>query len=385
MLTELEEILGRVCEVADAVVLQNAERTDREARWPEENLHALQEAGLGGLVVPRAHGGLGQGLAALARVCEELGRRCPSTALCYGMHHVGAAVLSAKATPEQAQRYLEPIAGGAHLTTLALSEPGSGAQFYLPQTELRWRPEGGFVLSGLKSFVTSGARADSYVVSATTGTESGAGQFSCVVVEAGVPGLSWGPAWSGWGMRGNSSRSLELRGVVIPSEALLGNQGDHIWYVFQVIAPFFIMALAGTYLGCAVAALEEARTSLTLRRHSHSGMTLAQQPIIQHRVGVLWAEVERTRALIERAARLGEAAAPTALAALCSAKAEVAECAVRVINETMTLLGGRAYGGDTRIQRLLRDASAAHLMAPTTEQLRTWAGRAFLGVPLLGD
>lgn len=385
VLTTVEEILARVREVTRSTIAPRAVVTDREGRWPEEGFRALQAAGLGGLVVPRAYGGLGQGLFTLARACEEIALGCPSTAISYGMHHVGAAVLAAKATPEQASRYLEPIAAGQHLTTLALSEPGSGSHFYLPQTRLSAR-DGGFIVNGKKSFVTNGGHADSYVVSTVSAApDSPPGQFSCVILDKGLPGLRWGEPWHGLGMRGNSSVTLELSDVELPPSAVLGNPGDQVWFVFNVITPFFLIAMAGTYLGIAASALAEVREHLASRVHAHTGATLSQQALVQHRVGVLWAEVARTRALIHHAASLGDAADPDALPALCSAKAEVAECVVSVLNEGMTLLGGRGYAEDSCIHRLFRDARAAHVMAPTTEQLRTWTGRAFLRVPLLGD
>ncbi len=68
-----------------------------------------------------------------------------------------------------------------------------------------------------------------------------------------------------------------------------------------------------------------------------------------------------------------------------AAKAEVAECVVQVVNEVMTLMGGIAYREGGRMSRLLRDARAAHVMAPTTDLLRLWTGRAFLDQPLLAD
>jgi alkylation response protein AidB-like acyl-CoA dehydrogenase len=76
---------------------------------------------------------------------------------------------------------------------------------------------------------------------------------------------------------------------------------------------------------------------------------------------------------------------PRALPALFSAKAEAAVSAVEVANEAMTLMGGVAYRDSARIQRLLRDARAAHVMSPTTDMLRTWTGRALLGQALLGE
>ncbi|MCA1665581.1 MAG: acyl-CoA dehydrogenase family protein, partial [Myxococcales bacterium] len=93
---------------------RNSARVDATASWPEENLRALQAAGLGGLVVSTEAGGLGHGLYAVARVCELLGRECPSTAITFGMHLVASAVINAKATAAQRAEYLEPIARGEH-------------------------------------------------------------------------------------------------------------------------------------------------------------------------------------------------------------------------------------------------------------------------------
>lgn len=380
-----DEAVARASEIAANVLRGRAAEIDESGCWPEEGLRALQAAGLGGLVVSKAVGGHGLGLLAVVRVCEALGRECPSTAISFGMHLVGSAVLDAKPTPEQRQRFLEPIARGEHLTTLALSEPGTGAHFYFPQAQLEANGDG-YLLSGTKSFVTNGGHADSYVFSAAAEqSATGPGEFSCVMVGADAPGLTWGGDWTGWGMRGNSARSATLDRVPVGAGDLLGHEGDQIWYVFRVVSPYFLMAMAGTYIGLAAAAVEEARQHLLQRRHSHTGDTLAQNQILQHRLGTLWAQVQRTRSFIYDAARLGDADGDDALLHLCSAKAEVAETAERVSAEAMTLMGGRGYASGQRIQRLYRDARAAHVMAPTTDLLRLWTGRGLLGLPLLGD
>jgi len=381
----IEKVLDLASAVAHDVAAPQAEDTDGLARWPGEALRALQEAGLGGLVVPESAGGLGHGMGALAQVCEVLGGACASTAMCFGMHGVGSAVIAAKATDAQRQRYLEPIAAGQHLTTLTLSEPGTGAHFWLPRTELH-REDGGFRLTGAKTFVTSGGEADSYVVSAVAAdADSPVGEFSCVVVDRDQAGVVWGEPWDGLGMRGNSSRSVELDDVPVPAEALLGEPGDQIWYVFNVIAPYFLMAMAGTYLGVAAGAFEDMRAHVTQRRYSHDGSRLAEQPVIQHRVGELWAVVERTRQLVRHAAEAGDRGEPWALPALTAAKAEVAECATDVVNGAMTLVGGIGYREHGTLGRRLRDARAAHVMSPTTDLLRLWTGRAVLDEHLLAD
>jgi alkylation response protein AidB-like acyl-CoA dehydrogenase len=381
-----DEAAGRAREVAAGVARETAAEVDAQARWPAETIRALQAAGLGGLVVPRGHGGADLGMEALVQVCEIVGRECASSAICFGMHCVGAAVIAAKATDDQVERYLAPICAGRHLTTLALSEPGTGAHFYLPQTE--FVPDGadGFRVRGTKTFVTNGRHADSYVVSGVTaadGDPAAAGRFSCLVLRDDADGLAWGGPWRGLGMRGNSSRTLELEDVRAPRRDLLGGEGDQLWYVFHVVAPYFLMAMSGTYLGVAAAALDEARAHLQSRVYGFTGRTLASEPVLQHRFGVLWGTVERTRRLVQGAAAAADAGDPDALAGVLTAKAEVADCAVQVTNEAMTLAGGIGYGEQSRLHRHLRDARAAHVMSPTTDLLRTWAGRALLDQPLL--
>jgi alkylation response protein AidB-like acyl-CoA dehydrogenase len=382
-LRSLDEVLATTLEIGRTVAAPNAEAVDRDAHWPEETLRALLAAGLGGLVVPAEHGGLGYGMLALARVCEELGRHCASSAISFGMHCVGAAVIAARPTPEQVERYLRPIARGEHLTTLSLSEPGTGAHFYFPQSRLATVGPEHFTLSGTKTFVTNGTHADSYVVSASSGEADG--EFSCVVVRADANGISWGEPWQGLGMRGNSALSMRLDSVRVPRADLLGHEGDQIWYAFRVVAPYFLMAMAGTYLGVATAALAEAGEHLSSRRHEHTGASLAQQSVLQHRYGLLWATLERTRCLVRETARRADDGDPGVLPAVLSAKAEVAEAAVNVVNEALTLVGGIGYRESSTMGRHLRDVRAAHVMSPTSDMLRVWAGRLLLGQPLLAE
>ena len=379
----LDETLVRLQETALRAVAPHAEATDQSCRWPAEGLRALLDARLGGLLLPESVGGLGHGLFGALRATETLGQHCASTAMCFGMHLVGSAVIAAKATPHQARALLEPIAQGRHLTTLAASEPGTGSHFYVPQTRVR-RHGTGYLVDGTKSFVTNGSHADSYVISAgSEDAEAGPGQFSCFALPADASGISWKEDWQGTGMRGNSSRTMRLDDVPLPPEALLGNEGDQTWYVFHVIAPNFLVAMAGTYLGIAQAALDAARDHLRERRHAHTGAPLSSNAILQHRIGTLWATLERARRLCYHAAEQGETNGPDAMPAILSAKAEAAETAVLLANECMTLLGGLGYAQGSRLDRHLRDARAGPVMSPTTDLLRTWTGRWLLGEPLL--
>jgi alkylation response protein AidB-like acyl-CoA dehydrogenase len=380
----IRALYERAREVVDAHVAPHAARVDAEAAWPEHSMKAFAEAGLLGLQVPTALGGHGQGLLALSVLTETIARACPSSALCFGMHCVGTAVIAAKATPYHEERYLRPIAQGRHITTLSLSESGSGTHFYLPRTRLR---EDGdrFIVDGEKQFTTNGGRADSYVLSVVPAGSDAAlgGDFSCLVVDGGSPGMEWLQPWAGLGMRGNSSRGVRLEGVPVPRANLLGEPGDQLWYVFEVVAPYFLMAMAGTYLGIAQSALEATGMHLRSRRYAHSGEALADADILQHRYASMWTAVEKTRGLVREAAMRGDAGHPEALPHILACKADAGDTAVQVTNDAMTLCGGIAYRENSRMAQMLRDARASHVMAPTTEVLKLWLGRALLGIPLL--
>jgi isovaleryl-CoA dehydrogenase len=379
-LRELRQIADRV---AEEVIAPRAEEVDRTARWPEHALSALGEAGLMGLLVPRAAGGEGQGLVGLVIVTEAIARACSSAAMCFGMHCVGTAAIAAKASALQSERYLRAIAEGRHVTSLALSEPGAGSHLYLSETSLR-RDDDGYVVDGVKSFVTNGGHADSYVVSTVASDpDAKLGEFSCLIVDADNEGLVWLEPWRGMGMRGNASRGFRLESVRVPHGNLLGEEGDQAWYVFEVVTPYFLMAMSATYLGIASAALDLTIEHLLTRHTPHTDGALAEVPEIQLELAEMWASVEACRQLVFDAARRADEGDAGGIPALYMSKALAAETAVSVTNQAMTLCGGIAYRENAKLARLLRDARAAHVMAPTTHMLKQWTSRSLLGLPLL--
>lgn len=369
-------------QLVDSVILPHAEEVDRDCRWPAHSMRAFAEAGLLGLQVPTAQGGHGQGLYALSILTEIIGSACPSSALCFGMHCVGTSVIAAKATSHQQEHYLRAIAAGDHITTLALSETGSGAHFYLPGTTLRQEGDA-FILNGTKQFITNGGQADSYVLSTVASDVSQEGDFSCVILDRDTPGMAWQDGWAGFGMRGNSSRALKLDNVSVPMGNLLGEPGDQVWYVFEVVAPFFLMAMAGTYLGVAQSALSAAEQHLRSRSYAHSGASLRDVESLQVRYADMWMALEKSRALVREAARLGDTGRAEALPFILACKADAGETAVKLANDAMTICGGAAYRENSRVAQILRDARASHVMAPTTDLLKLWTGRHLLGLPLL--
>lgn len=377
-----DQLRARVADIARGVVLDEVDAVE-DYQWPAHSLRALAAAGLYGLTTPARYGGLDMGLTGLVIAGEELGRVCASTALCFCMHLVGAAVIGAKPMDDQVERYVLPITRGEHLTTLALSEPGTGVHFYEPASRLV-REGDVYRVYGEKSFVTNGGHADSYVVS--TLSEQGAaapGVFNCLVLDAGTPGMAWNGRWHGLGMRGNSSINLKLDGTRVPVHNLLGEEGDQNWYIFQVIAPYFLAAMAATYLGLAQSAVDFAIDHVKRRTHAHTGKALANVSTLQSRIADMWTAVQQAKLHLYHAAERADLGDPGVLPFILSAKASAAEVAVQVTNEAMTCVGGEGYRENHMLWIRLRDARASHVMSPTTDLLKSWTGKALLDLPLL--
>ena len=297
-LEDISSLMATTEAIVAKHVLPNAESVDRNSTWPAQAMQAFAESGLLGLHVPKNLGGHAQGLSALARITEIISKACPSSAMCFGMHSVGTAVIAAKATKYHRDVYLRKIAQGAHITTLALSENGSGSHLYCPETRLA--AEGiNYIVNGTKQFVTNGAHADSYVISTVSPSAlDDEGIFSCLLVDRNTAGMEWLKPWHGFGMRGNSSRGLILRDVRIPKANLLGEVGDQNWFIFEIIAPYFLMAMSGTYLGIAQAAMDASLAHMKSRRYQSSGKTLSDYESLQTKIASMWIALERTRNLV---------------------------------------------------------------------------------------
>lgn len=386
MYSDESKILKTVEDISSTIISEDAESTDRLARWPERGIRCFQKEGLGGLTIPVEYGGLGQGTKTLAKVCELVGQHCTSTAISFGMHAVGSAVIASKATGYQQEKYLTPICEGQHLTSIALGEASSGSQFYLPQTRMQYHSQSEYKINGVKSFVINGGRADSYIASAVAEISNTPGeQFNCFMVNSDTAGIAWEDHWKGLGLRGNNTCDMTLNNLKIPDKNILGQFGDQIWFVFNVITPYFLSSLAGAYLGIAHAALEEVTQHIKNKAFSFNGRALASSSVIQYQLGCLWAKYSRARALVYYATECYDMDHDSALMELFSAKAEVADSVIEIVNESMTLCGGYAYREGSKLDRLLRDARAVHVMPPTTDILRIWTGRSLLDQPLLAD
>ena len=372
---DVPAVLAAVREVADTQLAPAAAGVDRAREFPGDNLRALAEAGVLGLMVPVAQGGAGGGLAALAEACEIAGGACASTGMVYLMHSVAAATVAGGGGP-RAGALLERMATGAAVGTLAFSERGTGAHFYNPELRAE-RRDGGLRISGRKSFVTSGGHADVLLVLVQAEGEG----LDCYAVERDAAGVRFDGAWEGLGMAGNSSIGMELDDVHVTDDARIGAAGGAADLVFGVVAPTFLAGLAAVNLGIAQAAVSAAVGHAGAREYP-DGTTLAELPTIQHALADMDLGTRAARSLLREAAALGDAGDELALVALMEAKVSCTDTGPLVTQQALEVCGGQGYTPSLPIERHLRDARAGAVMAPTNGVLRTWIGKALAGLPV---
>jgi alkylation response protein AidB-like acyl-CoA dehydrogenase len=382
MTKSAQDLLVENEKLAKELLASHADDVDRGRRFPRENIQELGRSGLLGLVVPVEYGGAGAGIPEMAQALESMAQACASTAMVTLMHYCGTAVITAKGTTELKQNLFPAIARGEHLTTLAFSEAGSGGHFYVPVSEVR-RNGRGLRLTARKTFVTSAGEADSYVVSTRKAGASGPTDLDLYLVSKGARGFEVEKPFEGLGLAGNASAPMKLEDVELEEEKRLGSEGSGFQTMMEVVLPHFQVGVAAVSLGIAAAAFQAASAHAVARKYEHAGGTpLAAIPRVQFLAAEMALEIRSARAYLGETIRRIGAGDPEAMLDVLGVKARAAEAALAVASRAMTLGGGAAYGRRGGLERIFRDAQAASVMAPATDVLKEFLGKACLGVPL---
>jgi alkylation response protein AidB-like acyl-CoA dehydrogenase len=342
---------------------------------------ALAGAGLLGLTVPRALGGAGKGPRTFAAVTRALADRCASTAMIYLMHTCAVQVLGAAQGFPMREAVLRDVCAGRHLSTLAFSEKGSRSHFWAPVSQAD-AAGGTHRLTADKSFVTSAGHADSYIVStrAAGATEPLASTLYFVPHDA--AGLAVSGPWNGLGLRGNASAPVRLEGVAVPAAHRVSGEGEGFAAMLNVVLPWFQLGSAAVSIGIAKAATEGIRQHLLAAKLEHLGQPLAALPNLRARLAQMQIAVDTQQAFLDHVAGRMEAPGPDTLLVVLECKAAAAEAALHVTDLALRAGGGACFGRHLTVERNFRDARAASVMAPTTDVLYDFVGKALLGMPL---
>jgi len=366
-----EKTLESVCRG----IALSAAAVDRDGDFPTESVRALAEAGLLGAVSSAESGGLALGLAGAARIVRRVAEECGSTAMVLTMHYCGAAVLEAYGSKE----VRSAAASGAHLSTLAFSEIESRGHFWAPVSTASPRDEK-IVLNAAKSWVTSASNATAYVWSSKPLEAEGASTIW--LVPASSPGLTVAGRFEGLGLRGNDSSPVSAVDVEVPRSAILGGDGEGFQIMMTIVLPTFAVLTAACSNGLMAGAIRRTVDHATNTRHSDTGSSLSDLPTIRNYIARMRIKADMSEALLgDTIAAIGTNRADAMLRVL-ECKAAAGESSNEVLDLAMRICGGSAFRKEVGVERFFRDARASGIMAPTTDVLYEFLGRAVCGLPL---
>jgi alkylation response protein AidB-like acyl-CoA dehydrogenase len=370
---EYSAALERICA---EIVAPEATNVDQRGAFPERSLKALSEAGLLGAVSAPEVGGLGLGFRGGSSIVRRLAQDCGSTSMVVCMHFCGAAVLEAYAPLE----VRKAVASGAHLSTLAFSEAGSRSHFWAPTSTAR--PNGNdVVLDARKSWVTSASKATAYVWSSQP-VEAKDGLSTIWMVDPDATGIKIQGPFDGLGLRGNDSSPVAAHAVRIPRTAMLGEDGKGFDIMMGTVLPLFNVLSASCAIGLMEAAVQRTAQHAGSTRYSHLDSTLADLPTIRNYLARMRVDTDMARTLLDDTVEALETGRADSMLRVLSCKAAAGEAAIGVVESAMRVCGGAAFRKDIAVERHFRDAHAAGVMAPTTDMLYDFIGKAVCGMKL---
>jgi len=275
----------------------------------------------------------------------------------------------------------EAIAVGQHLTTLAFSEAGSRSHFWAP-VSTAIRSNGSVQLDAKKSWATGAGQVDSYVWSSRPLDAEGASTIW--LVPAKTSGLKIPAPFNGLGLRGNYSSPVTAENVMVAPTAMLGKDGDGFNIMMGTVLPYFQLMTAATSAGIMEAATTKAAAHVSNTKLQHISQALQDLPTIRAYIARMRIKTDLVHALLLDTLNALEQNQPNAMLRILEIKAAAGESVTEVTDLAMRVCGGAAFRKEAGIERHFRDARAATVMAPTTDVLYDFIGKAVCGMPLFG-
>jgi len=353
---------------------QNAARWDEEEIFPVEEIRKAAELGLAGIYVGEEHGGSGLTRLDAAIIFEELSAGCPSTAAYISIHNMVSWMVDRFGSDEVRARFLPKLTSMEMMSSYCLTEPGAGSDAASLKT--RAAPEGNstFRMSGAKAFISGGPTSDLYAVMARTGGD-GAGGVSCLLVERGSEGLSFGKKERKMGWHSQHTSMVNFENCPVPRDNLVGNEGDGFKIAMAGLDGGRIN-IAACSLGGARAALEAALSYAADR--AQFGKKLNEFQAIQFKLADMATELDAARLMVHRAADSLDRKTPDATKHCAMAKRLATDLCSRICNEALQIHGGYGYLGDFPLERLVRDLRVHQILEGTNEIMRVIIARKLL-------
>jgi butyryl-CoA dehydrogenase len=356
-------IRDAVRDFAQRELWPNAARWDREHTFPREAHQGLAALGAYGICVPEEYGGAGLDYLSLALVLEEIaaGDGGTSTAISVTNCPVNA-IFMRYGSPAQKQRWLTRLATGELLGVFCLTEPHVGSDASALRSTAT-RNGDGYVLNGVKQFITSGKNGHLAIVIAVTDKGAGKRGMSAFIVPTDTPGYVVARLEDKVGQHSSDTAQVNFENCRIPAANLIGEEGEG----YRIA----LSALEGGRIGIAAQSLGMARSAFEValqyaKERESFGTAIFNHQAVGFRLADCATQLEAARQLIWHAATLRDAGLPC-LKEAAMAKLFASEMAERVCSAAIQTLGGYGYVKDFPVERIWRDVRVCQIYEGTSD------------------
>ena len=359
---------------ARSEMMPHAKEWDENSTFPVETLRKAAALGFGGIYVKEDVGGSALTRLDSAIIFEELAQGCTSTAAYISIHNMSAWMIDAFGGEAQRHKLLPKLCSMEHFASYCLTEPDSGSDAASLKTRAT-RDGDHYVLNGTKAFISGGGVSDVYVCMVRTG-EAGPRGISCIAVEKGTPGLSYGAQEKKLGWKSQPTAMVMFEDCRVPAENLIGSEGQG----FKIA----MAGLDGGRLNIAACSIGGAqfcldRTIEYMRERKQFGTRLADFQALAFRVADYATELQAARLMVHHAASAVTNRAPGATRLAAQAKRFATDVGFDAVNGCLQLHGGYGYLRDHPIERVLRDVRVHQILEGTNEVMRLIVSRELLG------
>ena len=355
------------------------EITPHAARWDEQRDYpcavwkAAGALGFGAIYIPEESGGIGLGRLEAALIMEAMAYGCPATSAYVSIHNMATWMIERFGGDEIKARLLPELVTMDKIASYCLTEPASGSDAAALKTTARLDGDH-YVLNGTKQFISGAGFNDTYVCMVRTGEDKSKG-VSCLVVEHGTPGLSFGPPEKKLGWNASPTGQVVFEDCRVPAANLVGEAGQG-----------FAIAMAGLdggrlnigacSLGGAQRCLDEAIAYTKERKQF--GKAIADFQNTQFMLADMATELEAARALLYLAAAKVTSGAPDKTRFAAMAKKLATDMGSEVADRALQLHGGYGYLMDYPIERFWRDLRVHRILEGTNQIMQMIIGRDLL-------